>query len=149
MKELFTDQTVVINAQVEDVWRVITDKTHTPKWAQEFTNGAPFRIESGWQLSSPVLWKDESGKTIVEGTVTALDKPHLLRFTVFAANTSHATTTNEDGITWTLRAKQNATILRVRQGNFASVEGGEENYKQTELIWARILPIVKVLAEKL
>lgn len=147
MKELFTDQTIVVNAPIERVWKVITDKAYTPQWAPEFTNGAPFHIESDWQLSSPVLWQDENGKTIVEGNVTALKQPTLLRFTVFAANAPHPTTTEEDGITWNLHSNGEATILRVRQGNFASVEGGEEHYKQTELIWSHILPIVKKLAE--
>ena len=130
------------------MWQVITDTSRTSQWAKEFTNGAPFHIVSEWRLASPVIWKDESNATIVEGTVTVIEEPTLLRFTVFAANAPHTTTTSQDGITWTLKADRNATILRVRQGNFASVEGGAKKYKLTELIWARILPRIKQLAEE-
>jgi uncharacterized protein YndB with AHSA1/START domain len=105
MKELFADQTITISAPIEKVWQAITDKAYTSQWAKEFTNGAPFRIESDWQLSKPVAWRNKAGKVLVEGIVNALDKPRLLRFTVFAANAPHAATTEEDGITWRLQSE--------------------------------------------
>jgi uncharacterized protein YndB with AHSA1/START domain len=147
MNTLFTDQTITIHASPATIWQIITEPRYTKLWANEFTGGAPFYIESGWKLNDPVIWKDENDKIVVEGTVTAHEYGKLLRFTVFAANAPHAAVKEDDGITWQLRQKGPNTELRVRQGDFSSVKGGEKNYEHTEQIWSRVLPKIKKLAE--
>ncbi len=83
MLKLFVDKTIEIDAPAFKVWDVLTRPEYTGQWAPEFSGGAPLRIESEWRVGSPVLWKDQDGKVVVEGNVTALEPEKLLRFTVF------------------------------------------------------------------
>jgi uncharacterized protein YndB with AHSA1/START domain len=67
------DKTIEINAPAAKVLDALTKQEHTDEWVSEFSGGdAPFHIESDWQPGSPVLWKGEDGKVVVEGTVTVL-----------------------------------------------------------------------------
>lgn len=146
-KKLFVDRAIEVAASRKVVWQIITESNYTHHWASEFANGTPLTIESNWNVGDDVLWKDGDGTTIVEGEVTNCEQFVLLRFTVFAANMPHVATTSEDGITWQLIEKTpHSTMVRVRQGDFGSIEGGEKSYLQTDEIWSRILPIVNELA---
>ncbi len=147
MSKLFVDKTIEINAPIAEVWDVLTRREMNGKWASEFTGGAPFYIESEWKLGSPVLWKDQSGTVIVEGTVTALEPHTLLRFTVFDVRGEKPPVAEEDGITYRLREENGKTTLRVMQGNFSAMVDGEKYHRMSEEIWERVLPKVKALAE--
>jgi hypothetical protein len=70
MSKLFVDKSIDVNASSQRVWDVLTLRQHTAEWASEFSAGGPgLYIESGWDLGSPVLWKDKKGMS--QGTVTA------------------------------------------------------------------------------
>jgi uncharacterized protein YndB with AHSA1/START domain len=148
MTKLFVDKTIEINVPIAQVWDVLTRREMTGKWASEFTGGAPFYIESEWKLGSPVLWKDQNGAVIVEGTVTALEPYMLLRFTVFDVNSEKPPVTEEDGITYRLSEQGGKTTLQVRQGDFSGMADAERFHRMGEEIWERVLPKVKVLAEQ-
>ena len=148
MSKLFVDKTIEINAPIAQVWDVLTRLEMTGMWASEFTGGAPFYIESEWKMGSPVLWKDQDGTVIVEGTVTALEPYRLLRFTVFDVRSEKPPVTDEDGITYMLREQDGKTILQVRQGDFSGMDDAEKYHRMSEEIWERVLPKVKALVEK-
>jgi uncharacterized protein YndB with AHSA1/START domain len=148
MTKLFVDKTIDINAPSANVWDVLTRREKTGEWASEFTGGAPFYIESEWKLGSPVLWKDQNGTVIVEGTVTALDPYTLLRFTVVDVRGDKPPVTDEDGITYRLSERNGKTTLQVRQGDFSGMPDAEKFHRMSEEIWERVLPKVKALAEQ-
>lgn len=54
MSKLFVDISIEINAPVSKVWDVLTNHEFTSEWASEFSGGSPLRIESDWELGSPV-----------------------------------------------------------------------------------------------
>jgi uncharacterized protein YndB with AHSA1/START domain len=148
MKKLFVDKTIEINAPRSKVWDALTKREYANQWALEFSSGGPqFHIESDWKLGSPVLWKGQDGKVIVEGNVTALEQEKLLRFTVFDVRTEKAPVTEEDGITYQLSKKNGKTALHIRQGDFSAMEDGEKYRDLSAQVWDRVLPKVKDLAE--
>ena len=144
---LFVDENIEIAASANAVWAALTETDATSKWAPEFTGGAPFRIESGWQVGDAVGWITADGQTLVGGVVTAADAFALLRFTVVAAGTPDPGAESEDGIRYDLSEHGGVTTLRVRQGDFAPIDGGEGFYEQSVATWQRVLPLVKQLAE--
>ena|SRR5215472_9922668 len=148
MTKLFVDKTIEINAPISTVWDVLTRREQTAEWASEFTGGAPLYLESEWKLGSSVLWKDQHGTVIVEGQVTALQPPTLLRFTVFDVRGDRQSVSEEDGITYRLREQSGKTTLRLLQGDFSAMAEAEKYHGMSAQIWDRVLPKVKALAEQ-
>ncbi len=151
MAKLFVDIIIEIHAPATKVWDVLTTPSTTSQWAAEFANGGPrFHLESDWQLGSPVLWKTDEGKVVVEGNVTASQPHTLLRFTVFDTSMAEPKFGEEDGITFKLTEKEGKTNLHILQGDFANIpDGNGEKYcDMSKKIWEKVLPIVKTLAEK-
>lgn len=149
MSKLFVEKTIEIAAPASSVWDVLTKREWTREWAPAFVGGADFHIESNWELASPVLWKDQDGTTIVEGTVTALEPQTLLRFTVFDVRGDRPPVTPEDGITYELTEHHGITTLRLRQGDFSAMADGEKYRRLSADIWDRVLPKIKELAEQM
>jgi len=148
MSKLFVDKSIEIDAPASKVWEVLTARGDTSNWAPEFSGGSPFLIESDWKPDSPVVWKDADDKTIVEGNVTALDPPKLLRFTVFDVRSERPPVKEEDGITYELSEKDGKTSLHVLQGDFSAIPDGEKYRDLSAEIWDRVLLKVKELAER-
>jgi uncharacterized protein YndB with AHSA1/START domain len=144
---LFVDESVEIGASASSVWEMLTRRGSTSKWAPEFTGGAPFRIESGWQIGDAVSWITADDQILVGGVVTAARPFTLLRFTVVPTGAPDPGLESEDGIRYDLSQRGGATTLRVRQGDFGTIDGGQGFYEQTVATWQRVLPILKQLAE--
>jgi uncharacterized protein YndB with AHSA1/START domain len=149
MPKLFVDKSIEINSPASKVWDVLTAPEYTAEWAPEFNGGEPFHIESEWTPGRPVFWKDKTGKTIVEGNVTALEPKKLLRFTVFDVRRARPPVAAEDGITYELSEKDSKTELHVLQGDFSTMLEGEQFRDMSAEIWAHVLPKVKGLAERI
>ena len=149
MPGLYVDRTIDIATPATRVWEVLTARAHTDVWAPEFSSGGPrFHLESNWRLGSPVLWKDEDGQVIVEGTVTALEPNRMLRFTVFDVRHPERPRAGErDGITYLLAELGNKTRLRILHGDFSMLPEGTRLHRMTEETWDRVLPKVRNLAE--
>ncbi|MEA2715653.1 MAG: hypothetical protein QOG91_681 [Candidatus Parcubacteria bacterium] len=146
--KLFVDRTIEVNAPAARVWAVLTERQMTDIWTKEFSSGGPkFHIESGWRLGSDVLWKADDGKVLVEGKVTAFEPNKLLRFTVFDTRSSRPAVTIEDGITFTLE-KGKTTELRVKHGDFSVLPEGRKYRDMSAMIWDKVLPEIKALAER-
>ena len=148
MSKLFVDKSIEINAPISKVWEILTAPAYTAQWAPEFNGESPFRLESDWRLGSPVFWKDQAGKTIVEGNVTALEPGKLLRFTVFDVRSERPPVTEEDGITFHFSQKDGKTMLQVLQGDFSNMPEGEKFRDMSAEIWDHVLLKVKGLAER-
>jgi len=149
MSKLFVDESIEINAPAEKVCEVLTEREYTAQWATEFSGGSPFHIESDWKLGSPVVWKDSERKIIVEGNVTALELPKLLRFTVFDTRSERPPVTEEDGITYHLSEVNGKTRLHVLQGDFSVVMRDGKKYRDMSVeIWKRVFRKIKELAER-
>jgi uncharacterized protein YndB with AHSA1/START domain len=148
MSKLFVDKSIEINSPASKVWEVLTDPDYTAEWTPEFNGGEPFHIESDWKPGSPVFWKDQNGKTVVEGNVTALQPRSLLRFTVFDVRSQKPPVTEEDGITYRLSEENGKTILHVLQGDFSAMPEGERFRDMSAEIWDHVLLGVKGLAER-
>ena len=127
---------------------MLTKRESTREWAPVFAGGADLYIESVWELGSPVLWKDQDGNVIVEGTVTALQPTTMLRFTVFDVRSAKPPVTEEDGITYELREQDGWTTLRLLQGDFSRMTDAENSHRLSAEIWDRVLPTIKALAEQ-
>jgi uncharacterized protein YndB with AHSA1/START domain len=148
MKKLFVCQSVEIQAPTSKVWAVLTRPEYTDQWSNAFAGGTAFHIQSDWKLGSPVLWKDQEGRTIVEGSVTALDPDRLLRFTAFdVRNPEKPLIHEEDGITYKLMTKEGKLTLHLMQGDFSSLAEGKKYHEASAEVWSRVLPKIKTLAE--
>lgn len=142
------EQSVEIQAPASVVWEILTQRQYTDQWVGVFSNGGPaFHIESEWFLGSKVHWKDPEGKVLVEGTVTALVSNQLLRFTVFDVRAEKFEVTERDGITFMLEETAAQTVLFLSQGDFGQMKDGQKYCQMTEQIWAKVLPVIKKLAE--
>jgi len=148
MSNLFVDKTIEINAPPFRVWEVLTKREYTAQWAPEFSGNTPFTIESEWQIGSPVFWKDQNGKVVVEGNITALEPNKFLRFTVFDVRAERPPVKDGDGITYKLTNQNAKTRLWVSQGDFSAMPDGEKYRDLSAAVWDRVLPKVKHLAEQ-
>jgi uncharacterized protein YndB with AHSA1/START domain len=130
------------------VWQVLTQAEFTSEWVNAFQPifGA---LQSEWQLGSHVAWQTPEGKTLVDGKVTACTTYRYLAYTVHdMSGAFDDVQSDEDGITYQLKAANDHTLLTVRQGDFSKIgEKGQEFCNLTAESWSRVLPIVKQLAE--
>jgi uncharacterized protein YndB with AHSA1/START domain len=147
MSKLLVDKSIEIDAPASKVWEVLTARSYTSNWAPEFNGGSPFLVESAWMPGSPVVWKDTEDRIIVEGNVTALDPPKLLRFTVFDVRSERPPVKEEDGITYELTEKTGKTRLHILQGDFSAMPEGEKYRDLSAEIWDPVLSKVKELVE--
>ena len=146
MKKLFVDKTVEIDAPVQKVWDVLTNPNFTDQWTNEFM--ADMIVESDWKMGSAVVWKDISGKVVVEGDVTKIEPKKVLRYTTFDVETGRTPVTEEDGITFELSGYEGKTKLHILHGDFATMKEGQKYYDMTLDAWNKIVPKIKELAEK-
>lgn len=148
MAKLYVDKKIRINAPAQKVWEALTGRACTDIWSLEFGSDGPLmHIESDWQLGSPVLWKDEEGTLLVEGTVTALTPQKMMRYTVFDTRTERPAAGPEDGITYELVEREGNTMLHVRQGDFGALPDGAKHRALSAQTWDRVLSRIKTLAE--
>ena len=148
MSKLYVDKSVEIDASPARVWEVLTSRELTTDWASEFSSGGPqIHIESDWVVGSPVLWKNQKGHVVVEGTVTAAELHSLLQYTVFDVDARRPALGPHDGVTYKLTDRSGKTILWVSQGDFSTMADGARYRELSEAIWERALARIKRLAE--
>lgn len=119
----------LVTADIEDVWRVLTD----PDEFQHYYDATG--VESSWMPGEPVRFLDEDGEVVIEGTVVDVDAPHRLVHTFAftergdAAASGDAPTT----VTWSLEPGDDGTHVALvhdgftaRTATWRSVEDGWE-----------------------
>jgi len=145
---LMIENTVVIQAAPEKVWRVLTDPQETPKYM------FGCRTVSTWEPGGSLEWKMEyEGKeiTAVKGFVQRIEPGHYLSYTVFDPNsTIPDLPENYLTVTYALRKEQDDTVLTVTQGDYATVADGKRRYEESfngGEGWNPILQKIKQVAE--
>jgi hypothetical protein len=95
-----------------------------------------------------VVWREKSGKVMVEGNVTKIEPSKFLRFTVFDVEMGRQPVAEEDGMTFELNEHEGKTKLHVLHGDFAAMPEGKKYYDMTVPAWNKIMPKIKEIAEK-
>jgi uncharacterized protein YndB with AHSA1/START domain len=149
MEKLLVKKSVNIKAHADKVWEVLTQRKYTDVWSAKFSgDGVKFHLDARWKMNNPVLWKNDEGRVMVEGTVTALEPCQLLRFTVADTQSANKISFKEDdGITFKLLEQTSGTRLYIMQGDFSALEDGTKYRDQSEEIWNETIPLIKQLAE--
>lgn len=148
MTSLYAEQTISIDASPQKVWDTLTKVQYTRQWVNKF-QPVFSSLNSDWKLGSLVEWQTPEGKTLVDGKVTAYKPYEYLSYTVHDVSGSFDDVqSDEDGIFYQLKERDNNTILTVKQGDFSKVgEKAQELCNATVESWKRVLPVVKQLAE--
>ncbi|MBL0008361.1 MAG: SRPBCC domain-containing protein [Saprospiraceae bacterium] len=148
MKEaMIVQNTITINAPIERVWKALVD----PEMTRIYMYGC--EALSDWKPGSLLLWEGEyEGKKMVfvKGYVTAIDPPHLLRYTVFDPNsTMEDIPENYLIVTYRLEESSGKTTLTVTQDGFETATRGEERYIEVSNKGEGWNPILEAIANLL
>ncbi|WP_106793209.1 SRPBCC domain-containing protein [Aquimarina sp. Aq78] len=144
---MMIEKEIQFNANKEKVWGLLTNPTIT----KQYMYGC--EVISDWEVESLILWKGqtEDGKevTYVKGKIVECKKGELVTFTMFDPNMEiEDIPENYLSLTYDLKEKNNKTILKLTQGNFATVALGEKRYKESLKGWEMVIPIMKQIVEK-
>ncbi len=119
----------LVTADIEDVWRALTD----PDEFQPYYDATA--VESSWMPGEPVRFLDEDGELVIEGTVVDVDAPHRLvhTFEFTARGDSAASGDAPTTVTWSLEPGDDGTHVSLvhdgfttRTATWRSVEDGWE-----------------------
>src|SRR5277367_952926 len=142
MTELFIRKSIEINTPAEALWKVLTDNAFIP----QYMFGC--QAETDWKPGSPLLWKGAAdGKVYVKGDVVAINAPHRLEYTIIDPNSTIADIpSNYLKMTYELTERgDQASTLEIIQGDFATVENGQQRYEDSLGGGDFILPGIKKL----
>lgn len=144
---MIIEKEVQFNVAKEKVWDLLTN----PSLTKEYMFGC--EIISDWKVGNPILWKgqteDKKEIIYVKGSIIEFKKGRKVTFTMFDPNMKlDDIPENYLNLTYELEEKGNTTILKITQGNFASVADGKKRYEESLKGWEMIIPIMKQIAEK-
>lgn len=142
-KELIVERTIEINASVEDVWEAIVN----PDITQKYFFGT--RVDSEWEIGSPVEYKDKKGKVVVRGEIESIKPGQFLRIKIMiqgkpGEEEQYTTVTYE--IT---DLGRKGTMLTISDGDFSVVAGGQEKYDRSVIGWDKVLTTMKDVVEEM
>lgn len=144
MAELVIRKSIEIDAPVETLWKVLTDS----KFIVQYMFGC--NAETDWKPGSPLLWKGAAdGKLYVKGRIVSNDAPRRLVYTIFDPN-SKIKDIPENYLTMSYDLKKKgdrASVLEITQGDYATVEDGENRYRHSVEGDDAVLAGIKKLAE--
>lgn len=144
MAELVIRKSIEIDAPVETLWKVLTES----RFIVQYMFGC--NAETDWKPGSPLLWKGAAdGKLYVKGHVVSNDAPRRLVYTIFDPN-SKIRDIPENYLTMSYDLKKSgahASRLEITQGDYATVEDGENRYKHSLEGDDAVLVGIKKLAE--
>jgi len=144
MTELLIRKSIDVDAPVEILWKVLTDS----ELIQQYMFGC--NAETDWKPGSTLLWRGAAdGVVYVKGRVVRFEPPHTLEYTIFDPN-SKLEDLPSNYLSMKLELKENdlgKSILAVTQGDFATVEDGENRYRHSLDGDDAVLRGIKKLAE--
>jgi uncharacterized protein YndB with AHSA1/START domain len=144
MTELLIRKLIAVNAPIEILWKILTD----PKFIRQYMFGC--NAETDWKPGSPLLWRGAAdGVVYVKGHVVRCDPPHSLEYTIFDPNSKIADIpANYLTMRYELKADGgHGVTLEITQGDFATVEDGENRYRHSLDGEDSVLQGIKQLAE--
>ncbi len=144
---MMIEKKVQFSVPKEKVWDLLTN----PAMTKEYMFGC--EVISNWKIGSPILWKGqtEDGKEIiyVKGSIIEFIDGQKVTFTMFDPNMKlDDVPENYLNLTYELKEMDDKTILKLTQGNFASVADGKKRYEESLKGWEMTIPMMKQIAEK-
>jgi len=144
---MIIEKEVQFNATKEKIWDLLTN----PVITKEYMFGC--EVISDWKVGDSIIWKGitEDRKEIiyVKGSIIEVKQGRKVTFTMFDPNMKlDDIPENYLNLTYELEEKGNSTILKLTQGNFASVADGKKRYEESLKGWEMVIPIMKQIAEK-
>lgn len=128
MDPVYIQNEITINGTPENVWKALTD----PQITKQYMFGC--EVMCAWNIGDPILWKGAAdGVVYVKGKLVAFDPPKKFSFTVFDPMASYPDIPdNYLTATYTLEQQGQTTLLKVSQGDYASVAEGSKRYQDTK-----------------
>jgi len=127
MTELLIRKSIDIDAPVETLWKILTDSN----FIRQYMFGC--NAESDWKPGSPLLWRGATdGVVYVKGNVVLFEPPYALEYTIFDPNSKVADIpSNYLAMKYALKHNGSGSILEITQGDFSTVEDGENRYRHS------------------
>ena len=130
-----------IDASAADVWRALTDPAHI----EQYMFGS--KVETDWQVGSPIVWKGEHEGRAYEdkGEVLQYDEPSTLSMTHFSPMSGQDDLPeNYHRLVYELAEHDGHTHVTLSQdGN-----GSEEEAEHSARNWTMMLDGLKTVVEK-
>lgn len=122
----------VVAADIEDVWRALTDPDDVQQNSYEYV------VESSWMPGETVRYLDADDAVMIEGTVVDVDAPHRLvhTFSFTSAGSSEAAADAPSQVTWMMEPEDDGTRVSLVHDGF---EGRTATWRQVEERWDQIL----------
>ena len=144
---MIIEKVVLFDTTKEKVWNLLTN----PAITKEYMFGC--EVISDWKVEDSIIWKGltEDGKEIiyVKGSIIEIKQGRKVTFTMFDPNMKlDDIPENYLNLTYELEEKGNSTVLKLTQGNFASVGDGKKRFEESLKGWEMIIPIMKQIAKK-
>lgn len=146
---LFIKNEITINAPASKVWDVLTNPEQTKKYM--------FGCEaiSYWKPDDLLLWKgmwEDKEMVFVKGYIVSIEPNKHLAYTTFDPNNPNLKDIpgNYTTVTYDLSEEDGMTLLKVTQGDFATVDDGEKRFNEVNNNgegWNPILIEIKKIAE--
>ncbi len=147
LKQLVLRDSIALNTSPSHVWDVLTNPAQTKMYM--------FGCEtvSDWKIDHPLLWNgNHNGKemTYVKGNIVEIEHERFLAYTSFDPHAGVADIPeNYLTVSYEIYVENGQTILTITQGDFATVENGEQRYQNAlkEGGWAPILVEIQKLID--
>lgn len=125
----------LVTADIEDVWRAMTDPDDEQQHAYELA------VDSTWMPGEPVRYLDADGTEMIVGSVIDVDPPHRLVHTfAYTAAADPATVGDrESRVTWALEPSDEGTTISIVHDGFDSQNA---SWRGAEDSWDQILDVV-------
>ena len=139
-------KSIEFNASKEQVWDALTNPAKT----KQYMYGC--EVISNWNVGDPIIWKGltEDGQEIiyVKGEITAIDPGNSVSFSMFDPNMGlQDVPENYVYLTYTLSSQGETTSLHLDQGDYSSVENGQQRYEDTIKGWEYVYPLMRKVIE--
>jgi uncharacterized protein YndB with AHSA1/START domain len=144
MTELLIRKSIDVNAPVEILWKILTDT----EFIRQYMFGC--NAETDWKPGSSLLWRGAAdGVVYVKGHVVDIEPPRHLAYTIFDPNSRLADIpSNYLTMRYDLSERGDGkSILEITQGDFSTVEDGENRYRHSLDGDDSVLMGIKKLAE--
>jgi uncharacterized protein YndB with AHSA1/START domain len=121
-----------VPADIEDVWRALTDPDDVQQYYYEQV------VESSWMPGEPVRYLDPEGVPMIEGSVLDVDAPHRLVHTFAFTSAAQADAADDapSRVTWSMEPGDDGTHVSLVHDGFA---GETATWRAVEEGWEQIL----------
>jgi len=150
MSKLEVKNSIAINASAAQIWDVLINPQHTPKYM------FGCKTISDWKIGSLLLWQTnfEGKETVfVKGTILEIEPNRKLVYTVIDPfSTMEDIPANYLNVHYLLTQEDEKTTLTVIQDGFENAAEGEKRYQEVYNSgegWMPIMLQIKEIAESL